>query len=492
MKTNDYLLLTATGAYSFLFYQQTAGLNFLIFTIVFLGVLLFRNKNLLKQKKWCWAAAMCLVSAACVFVHSSALSIIANVFSLLLVSAVSFNVVTSSLFSLLFGCFSLASSVVFMIVDVIARTQTQSENTENKRGYKIFATFIVLFLSVLFFVMYKNANPLFAENTKWINLDFISMQWIVFTLGGFILLYGLFYHHVIPPISNWENNLAVSNKLAVGDANVKQYETERFAGLLLFVLLNLMLLVLNIGDVQTLYLNGGLPKGITHSDFVHNGVGIIILSIVFATSLIMFLFRKEFTDIKNNKVLNAFVYLWIIQNIIMLSSTAFRNQIYIHDYNFTYKRIGVYVWLALAAIGLMIMFCKIYQQRSNWYLIRTNVALWFTVLTLSSCVNWDKLITNYNISNKRLADVDFYYLFSLSDTNIPELIKVTKHQDFKSLNANLKNYVGASYRDDSYYTSSYSALLSQKIDSYLSNRISSWKSYDLRDQEVYKSIYSKQ
>ena len=81
--------------------------------------------------------------------------------------------------------------------------------------------------------------------------------------------------------------------------------------MLLFILLNVMLVILNIGDIQTLYFNGGLPKGVTHSDFVHSGVGVIILSIVIATSLIMYLFRKEFTKVKNNKVLSDFVYLWI-------------------------------------------------------------------------------------------------------------------------------------------------------------------------------------
>lgn len=489
MKTNDYLLLTATGAYSFLFYQQNAGINFLIFNIIFLAVLIIKNQELLKNKKWWWAAVMCLISSACVFIHSSDLSVLANVFSVLLVSALSFNTQTSSIFSFWFSTFSILSSIVFIMIDTITRLQPKPEEEGKKMGYKLVASLIVLVISVLFFVMYQQANPLFAENTKWINLDFISLRWIFFTFGGFLLMYGLFYHRTIKPIESWENNLSLSNKVATIGGKEKQYETERFAGLLLFVMLNVMLIVLNIGDIQTLYFNGGLPKGVSHSDFVHNGVGVIILSIIIATSLIMFLFRKEFADLKNNKWLTGFTYLWIFQNLLMLSSTVIRNQIYIHDYNFTYKRIGVYVWLALACIGLVIMFWKIYKQRSNWYLIKMNVAVWFSVLTLSSCINWDKLITNYNIQNKSLANVDFYYLFSLSDSNIPELIAVTKHKDFEKINSKLKNYTNSYYRDGAYYTETYSKLLTQKIQSYLEQRCSSWKSYDLREQEVYHSIY---
>ena len=357
MKKNDYLLLVATGAYSFLFYQQNAGINFLLFNIVLLVVLILKNVNLLKNRKWIWSALMCLISAVAIFVHSSALSIIANVASLLLLSAVSFNVATSSLFSFAFSCYSVASCLVYIAIDSIKRLQPKTDAPSSKKNHKVIATAGVLLLSILFFNMYKSSNPLFAENTKWINFDFISFNWICFTISGFILAYAFFYHRTITPIETWENNLPLINTEAIQDEqNQKRFETERYAGLLLFVLLNVMLVVLNIGDIQTLYFNGGLPKNVTHSDFVHSGVGIIILSIIIATSLMMYLFRSEFTSTKNNKALMACAYLWIIQNVLMLSSTAFRNQIYIHDFNFTYKRIGVYVWLVLAAFGLCVLF----------------------------------------------------------------------------------------------------------------------------------------
>ena len=495
MKKNDYLLLTAIATYTFLFYQQNAGINFLLFNIIFIAILIIKNKNLVFQKKWCWSAALCLISASCVFIHSSGLSILANILSLLLLSALSVNIVTSSLFSFLFSCYSVASSIIFIIINSLARFRPKTEmQPATKNGMKFLASSIVIILSILFFIMYQSANPLFAENTKWINFDFISVQWIFFTLGGVLIMYGLFYSRSIKQIETWENKLLVSSELYSNDTNIKQYETERFAGMLLFIMLNIMLLVLNIGDIQTLYFNGGLPKGISHSDFVHNGVSVIILSISIASSLIMFLFRKQFSTIKNNKALTIGVYAWIAQNILMLSSTAIRNQIYIEDFNFTYKRIGVYVWLFLSVAGLFITFYSIYKNRSNWFLIRTNFAVWFTCLTLSSCVNWDKLITNYNIYNKPLAQVDFHYLFSLSDANIPELIAITKHKDFDKINSHLKNYTGNFYRQNSiggnYYNETYSELLREKIRSYLKDRNSDWKSYDLREQRVCSSIYN--
>ena len=172
MKKNDYLLLAATGAYSFLFYQQNAGINFLLFTIVLLLILVIKNKKLLSYKKWIWSALLCLLSAICVFVHSSALSIISNIFSLLLLSAVSFNVATSSLFSFVFSCYSVISSVVYIIIDSMSRFQPKPNEQSTKRGYKTLATFIVVILSVLFFALYKGSNPLFAENVVILSAQF--------------------------------------------------------------------------------------------------------------------------------------------------------------------------------------------------------------------------------------------------------------------------------------------------------------------------------
>ncbi len=488
MKKNDYLLLIATGAYSFLFYRQTAGINYLLFTLIFMTVLVLKNTTLLRSKKWLWSALLCLASAVSVFVHSSDLSILANIFSLLLLSAFSVNVVTSSLFSFLFGCYSVLSSLIYIVLDAVQRRQGSGEKQSGKNGIKVFVTFLALLLSILFFNLYKSSNPLFAENTKWINFDFISSAWILFTIGGFLVTYGLFYSRTIEPVERWENQVPLANAIAGADEkHGKRYETERYGGLLLFILLNLMLVILNAGDIQTLYFNGGLPAHISHSDFVHHGVGILILSILIATGLIMYLSRREFDGVKNNKVLMAFIYLWIFQNIIMLSSTAFRNQIYIHEYNFTYRRIGVYIWLLLAMCGLCIMFWKIHKKRTNWYLIRTNVALWFSVLVISGCFNWDKLITDYNLNNKALANVDFYYLFSLSEANLPELIAVTKKPEFSTLNFRLRDYTATALT--TYHTETYTVLLNDKIYAYLSNYTSDWRSFDLRNKEILESIY---
>lgn len=479
MKTNDYLLITATTAYSYLFYHQNAGINFLVFNLIIIFIMLYRNKQLIKQGKWLWAAAMCLISATAIFINSSALAIIANVASLLLLSAFSFSVKTSALVSFAFSVFSVVSSVVYLCLDLSKRwMNSKSEGKSSVNMYRVMAIVTVFMFALIFFALYQSSNPLFATNTKWINLDFISVGWVMFTLVGFLISYALMYHRTLPIIENYENELPLVNR-PFDEKHVDKFATERFAGNLLFVLLNLMLVILNVGDIQTIWLNGVLPQGLTHSDFVHNGVGILIFSIVLAAGLIMFLYRNNFKAIKNSNILKILVYLWILQNLIMLVSTAARNQMYIEKFNLTDLRIGVYVWLVLAMIGLCLTFIKVYKEKSNWYLVRSNVAVWFCVLSLSSLVNWDVMITRYNLANKPLKEVDLSYLLSMSNANLPELLEVVKRKDFPATNEKLN---GRLYRND------YIRRLANKAHNYVRTYETGWQSYDLRDQRIMNAI----
>lgn len=486
MKSNDRLLILGTLAYSFLFYDQNAGVNFLIFTLVFVAILLARDKSILKQRSWLFAALMCIVSAVSVLVHSSVLAIISNIVGLLLLSAFAMDRKTSFIFSFLFSCFSIVSSFVFVGLDIVQRKNISDEKQKDtKNSYKNFLIFISVLICLVFFAIYRSANPLFAQNTEWINFNFISFPLIIFTVFGFFLVYGLFYHQTIPQIVNWENSLP-TDASAYKVEKESDHKVELSAGTILFCALNVMLLILNIGDVNTIWLNGVLPTGISHSDFVHNGVSLIILSIIIAVGLIMVLFRHNFQAFKTTTTLKWLVYLWVIQNLIMLFSTACRNQLYIHDYNLTYKRVGVYVWLFLAGLGLVLTAIKVFKIRSNWFLIRSNFFVWFCFLSLSSTLNWDLIITRYNLNNKSLKDVDFYYLFSLSDCNIPELIEVSRHKNFVSINGLLKNYVDTT--DLRFESRTFRSLMKEKIRTYLLNYNKDWRSWDFRDKRIMNSL----
>ncbi|MCX6296471.1 MAG: DUF4173 domain-containing protein, partial [Bacteroidetes bacterium] len=437
MKMNDWILTASVGIYSYLFYQQSLGINFLLFTISIIVLLLLRNKEIIKNRNWVFSAIGCLLSAGCVFYYGNGLSLTANIISLCILSAYSINPKTSIIVSLFFSAYSISASYVFLILDTIDRSQNKIVKAEGKKEGMRILLFLIPFIVVLvFFFMYKASNPLFDNFTKKINLDFISLSWILFTFAGFFIMYGLFNHKRIKMIADGDEaaaNTISQDSLYNHSSFLKlSLDNEKLSGIILLLMLNLLLLTVNILDADFLWLDGTLPKELTYSAFVHQGTGVLILSITIAILIILYYFRGALNFYKGNKILKYLSYLWIAQNAFMLISTASRNKLYIDEYSLTYKRIGVYIWLILAMIGLMTTFFKIAKTKSNWFLFRSNGWLFYAVLISACFVNWDVLVTGFNISKAELKQkpLDKLYLTSLSEKNIPQLL---------ALNDSIKN-----------------------------------------------------
>ncbi|MEO8146115.1 MAG: DUF4153 domain-containing protein [Bacteroidia bacterium] len=431
MKKNDWILLASVAVYSYLFYAQDYGINFLLFTIFIITMLFVKDKNVVYSKSWIVAATGSIASALAVFVYGNYLSFLANVISLSILSALSFSYTTSVLFALLFSWYSYVSSIVFMVIDYLERKKKKLE-TSNPFSVKLILFLIPFIVVLIFFFLYKSSNPLFNNFTKNINLDWISWNWIRFTFVGFLILYGFFYHRVIGIFKNADE--FASNDLNKEKSEYKSWfgisftqHHENLSGIILFSLLNVLLLTVNLLDGFYLWGTGGLPVGMNYTDFVHQGTGTLITSIIFAILIILFYFRSALNFFEKNKIIRLLAYLWIAQNIFMIVSTAYRNNLYIEDYFLTYKRIGVYVYLLLSVIGLVTTFIKIKNIKSNWFLFRVNSWLFYAVLVISTFFRWDSIITKYNIKSaeEKRRPIDKNYLIDLSYINMPQLIMMS-------------------------------------------------------------------
>lgn len=422
MKKNDWILLATVALYSFLFFEQSAGINFLIFNLALIAALLIRNRELITSKSWNLAAGGSILSAVCIALYGNGLAVTANILSLSMLSALSDSKKNSVIVSLLFSFYSYASSIVFMFMDWQQRNAEKNKLNTGTRKWRLIL--IPVIITLLFFFMYRSSNVLFNDFTKNINLDFISWNWISFTFGGFILLYGFFYHQKIKSIAVLEaNSRADIDPLNAGTITVfgKQLtiNDEEFSGKLLFILLNLLLLIVNTLDIRFMFFENKLPDGITYSAFVHQGTGMLITSLVIAIAIILFYFRGALNFSEKSKTIKLVAYLWIAQNAFMILSTLLRNNMYVSEYGLTYKRIGVYVYLILTLLGLITTFVKILKIKTNAYLFRVNAWLFYFVLIISVFVNWDGLIADFNINKAKRVQTD--YLLNLSYSVLPAL-----------------------------------------------------------------------
>lgn len=493
MKKNDWAILISVFVYGALFYDQSAGINFLLFNALIVGLLLFRQPDLIKNKVWLSVAIGTLTSSFFIFMYGSALAIWANLFSLFILSALSIQPQTSFLTSIFLTICSISTSCVFMFVDWVNRKKQQVSGVYRRPFYvKLFLFLIPFLIAVLFFFFYQTSNPLFYDFTKNINLDFISIGWMFFTLSGLLLLYGFFHNKIMPGIYNWDKS--VSLELTPEIASRKNFlnglmriDNENLSGIILFVMLNSLLLILNILDINYFLFDGTLPKGVNHKGFVHDGIGTLITSIIVAICIILFYFRGELNFHKPSKWLKIMALLWILQNAFMIFSTAYRNNLYIEESGISYKKIGVYVYLILALIGLITTFIKVVKLKTNWYLFRVNAAVYYYFLVVSCFFNWDTIITNFNI--KKYTDehkkLEKYLLLDLSYKNLPQLLTLPDSA------ANTDDFEARDYYNFSrgtYYYDFKSGLANKLLTFMRDYEQMEWESYCMEKTRTYNDI----
>ena len=450
----------------------------------------------MKKNDLILTAAVALYSFLFYGYYGNSLSVTADVLSLSLLSGISFTTKSSVLLSIIFSFYSYCSAPAFMIVDWVEKKKEETTATSSPVFKKAVLIGVPLLITLLFFFMYRASNPLFNNFSQKINFDFISVNWMFFTLGGLVIMYGFFYHRRIMLLSGLDDNATMNlipqNKNTSTILGKKlSIDDEIFSGVVLFLLLNGLLLIVNLLDFNFMFISGTLPVGVTYSEFVHQGTGMLITSILFAVAIILFYFRGDLNFYKKSKTIKYLAYLWIVQNAAMLISTALRNGMYIHEYGLTYKRIGVYIYLLLTLIGLTNTFVKILQHKTNNYLFRINGWLFYTILILSCCFNWDVIITNFNINDAKRLEKN--HLLSLSDSNLPQLFLIqqdttTVHKEFTLTEKdNFEEDENSSYRN--YQFRSFDERLSFKLYWFLQQRNSlTWKSWYYENTRIHNDL----
>lgn len=445
MKKNDWLLLSATALYSFLFYQQTAGINYLIFSaflVLLLG--LQASKATRRHLAWVLTAAASLLTGFQVAFINTGLAVGANIVSLILLAGFSLNSHTSLYIAAVNTLYTSSTSFFLLTLKKAGLSQKHQQQTQLQfvnLSPRIAFIGIPLLFFVLFLFLYRSASPAFSYLIGLIDLSFISWYWIWFTFAGYWLLTGIFRPLQLLTLTQLD--------LATGNALIRhrQYfstppkklalKQEYRTCYLLLVLLNGLLLVFNLSDSYYLTI-GTLPADIPYSAYLHQGVNTLIFSILLAIGILLYVFRGNLNFISTHQPLKVLAYLWLAQNLILVLLTLTKTTIYVQDFGLTYKRIGVYTYLLLTAAGLVTSLIKIRLTKNKWYLFRKNTWAIYLVLVLSSCFNWDHLITYYNLTHARSPDLS--YLVHLSDSSLPELF-ANIHSDQNVFNGAQKQLI---------------------------------------------------
>ncbi|MDG1477125.1 MAG: DUF4173 domain-containing protein, partial [Vicingaceae bacterium] len=471
-------IISLTALYSILFYEQHVGINFLLFTISLLGLFFYQDKLSLKNKSVLLLSAAAIFSAIFAVIHGSYLSLWATIISLMIIPGVMMNKRSNILIDFGTTLANIGGSSIFMILEIAE----SNKNGKSNSFLQLLKYLVPTVFIVAFFFIYRSMNPLFENATQEI-ADLISLSYVFFTLGGFGLVYSIYKQKRSKELDEWESKW---------DLNIIETEVtapkwnEGIAFIVLFIFLNLMLFSVNFMDINYLYLGEGMPDGITHKQFLHKGVGMLILSILLGISLLLFFFRGSLNFSKNKRMIKSLAFLWVIQNTFMVISTTLRNNIYVDEALLSYKRIGVYFWLLFALIGLITLFIKLFKNKSVWFLARHNFTVIFIVFIASSAFDWDKIISDFNISRAQqeneISSYDKRYLLSLSEGNIADLHTLKEMKGFE-----IDSLYSYSYHNN--YRYSNKNWLDTKVYNFLEgDEEGDWRSFSIRRNKVRNDI----
>lgn len=453
MNTKNLLYLITALFFGILFYSQDAGLNYVLFTCMLLFVSAFMTNDIWKTKQWLTIAAGTFISSFFVMYYANGLTITMSIISVLILTIIQRSKNTSYLVALYSGIISILGSIIFIIGGNVSanRLQYLKKSQKIQQVKKWRPILIVVIVTFLFLTLYRSINPIFDAYFTDLFIN-ISWGWIFFTILGAIISYTFFYR---PRFLRKLLRSEQKHGITITEDSLKpnhpddlkifsSFESERYSAILMFVILNILLLLLNGTDIHYIFLKGELPHGITYSDYIHKGVGAIILSIIMAIALISFYFRGHINFDQKSKHIKALTYAWVVQNIVLIVMAAFKNHVYIEAYSLTLKRIGVYYYLAFSILGLLLTLYKIYYRKDTWFLFRSNSFGIYVVLILSCALNWNMIITKYNLKNSK--QIDDYYLKSLGYENYPLLwdgkyYETSGQQRFElQLTGNIKHY----------------------------------------------------
>ena len=190
--------------------------------------------------------------------------------------------------------------------------------------------------------------------TEFISLDFIEWPFILTYLLFMVILYGIYNYYSWQTIDNLD--LLADNHVSETYSDSIQQKmgipAEKKMAFLLIGTLSLLLMLLFLAiDVNSLFFKA--ENGLTHSEYVHQGINVLIVSIIFVILIVTYVFRGQLNFLISGH-LKFLTYFWLGLNLILTGFNFSKNYSYIDNWGLTHKRIGVYIYLALCVIGLTI------------------------------------------------------------------------------------------------------------------------------------------
>ena len=286
-------------------------------------------------------------------------------------------------------------------------------------------------LAVVFVALFGAANPVVEHWLSLIDLrallDLLSFWRLVFWLVAVLWVWA-FLRPRLPVLGRHRPKLltaALPKGPTAAPARLRETLFGKAAILRALVVFNLIFAVQTVLDGTYLWGGVTLPEGLTYADYAHRGAYPLIATALLAAGFVLAAMRPG-SATATDRTIRLLVYLWVVQNVILVLSSILRLDLYVDIYSLTYWRVAAFVWMMLVAAGLVLIMARIVLEKPNSWLMNANLLT--LSLTLYACcfVNFAGLIADYNVRhsfemNGRGQLLDQSYLFALGPAAVPAI-----------------------------------------------------------------------
>jgi hypothetical protein len=275
--------------------------------------------------------------------------------------------------------------------------------------------------SLVFILLFANANPLIGEAFSRIDLGNVFAGLSPLRLGIWLLLALLVWSLLRPA------KLAALAAHAAGEALALPGVSLASVTLSLLAF-NAIFAVQNGLDLAFLWSGAPLPEGVTLAEYAHRGAYPLIATALLAALFVLVTLRPG-SEMAASGTVRRLVYVWIGQNVLLVASTMLRTLDYIEAYSLTRLRISALAWMVLVAVGLLLICYRIWRRRSDAWLINANFAAAAALLTVCAFVDLGAVAAQWNVRHTREvggtgAALDLCYLNRLGASSLLPLVEL--------------------------------------------------------------------
>nr|WP_314498380.1 DUF4173 domain-containing protein [uncultured Chryseobacterium sp.] len=414
MKTHHYIFFT-TALFAVLFYNENLGINLGILTTIYAVLTFFKTPVKNRTKQFTVLMVTSVLSGMAFAWYGDFASFLAVVISLLLLS---YRSRERKMRILLLIPVFVVNCFTFICRVVNVDRWLPKQNISGLWQKTVAFIFIPLFFVSVFFGIYSAGSDHFAGLFTGYELDVDLWQLLCISFLGFFIAFN-YWNYAVEKLIYKQNHILGNDfqnkdKIQKPTYSFLDLNSERMSGIISFFCLNILLLFFIITfNYEQFYETVKTPNKL--SEETHERVGVVIMSIVMAILVIMFYFKSNFNFDPKAGLMKVLAKIWIAFNAILVISAMLKNTEYIVSYGFTYKRIGVYAFLILSLLGLIMTFIKIQMKKKNVYLF--NALIWYFYGTVLACsyINWGGIITSQNLKRN-----DFDFSYHLKSVNFGE------------------------------------------------------------------------